>query len=578
MDPLITRMDLGPVFWCEWRRVSRQRWFYALRSLLVGGLLVGLGGVMTIGVSRLDLNQVRDLARVGEWFFEVIVLVQLSIVLLAAPAATAGVFCTEMARGHVGLMLVSGMSATEIVVGTLAARVLPLLLTLACVVPVLALSSSLGGVPPDALVRLELVTVGTAVLGCSLALALSIGARRLHETLMAAYAILVGWVLGYPILFMVRTTSMGRVVPGGWTAWFLEVNPYWLVLEQFFSPGSYRPGQEWSFLAGAISLSVVITAIGIRRLKPDALTDVAYGSRRSRRFWGAVPFSFVSLDAHPVYWRECRAHRPSGWFRLLWGFYVAGALIFTVLAVVEFTQKGFRRTVWAGPFNGFQAAVGLGLLSILTPAVLAEERARGSLELLLSTPLSTGNLVLSKWCACYRMVLGLTLLPAIVALAFATSLHRWIGVVLVIGLILAQGAVVTSLGIALATWIARIDRALILSASASVLATVGWIPLVLFLFGGNAMSLGLGMGSPFLGTALITTEMALASEPQWQLRVSWALFWIAIDSVLALTLLLTTLASFDRCLGRISPGGKIAKSSPLIRESISSLDSLIPPP
>ena len=48
--------------------------------------------------------------------------------------------------------------------------------------------------------------------------------------------------------------------------------------------------------------------------------------------------------------------------------------------------------MWAGPFNGFQAAVGLLLLSVTTPAALAEDRARGSLELLLSTPISTRSL------------------------------------------------------------------------------------------------------------------------------------------------------------------------------------------
>ena len=94
-------MDPGPVFWSEVRRVSRHWWLYALRSMFVGGLLLGLGAVMVIGVRRLDLSQVSQAAKVGEWFFEVTALVQLSMVLLAAPAATAGAFCTEMARGHV---------------------------------------------------------------------------------------------------------------------------------------------------------------------------------------------------------------------------------------------------------------------------------------------------------------------------------------------------------------------------------------------------------------------------------------------------------------------------------------------
>ena len=35
-------LGVGPVFVLEWRRVSRQWWFYAMRSALVGALLAGL--------------------------------------------------------------------------------------------------------------------------------------------------------------------------------------------------------------------------------------------------------------------------------------------------------------------------------------------------------------------------------------------------------------------------------------------------------------------------------------------------------------------------------------------------------
>jgi ABC-type transport system involved in multi-copper enzyme maturation permease subunit len=260
----------------------------------------------------------------------------------------------------------------------------------------------------------------------------------------------------------------------------------------------------------------------------------------------------VSLDSQPVYWRECRLQQPSSWFGLLWGLYVAGAVLFSLLAVAECATSGVRRTPWAGPFNGFQTMVGLLILSIVAPAALAEDRARGNLELLLSTPVSSRCLVLSKWCAYYRTALGLAVLPTIVAFAHAVPLHRWVGVPLVFGMVLAHGAAVTSLGIALATWVSRIDRALILSAAASVLVTVAWIPLILFLFGGNDFSLGLASGSPLLGVGVFTTELAHASTADWPIRLRWALFWIIAYCGIAVGLLWATLASFDRCLGRIA--------------------------
>src|SRR5438876_6360740 len=124
-------------------------------------------------------------------------------------------------------MLITEVTSLEVVLGTLAARLVPVLGGVVCVVPVLALASHLGGVPPRALVDLVAVTVGSAVLGCTLALALSIGARRSHEVLVATYVMLVGWVLGYPILMTIRMTAVGWLIPGWWVRWLLEINPFW---------------------------------------------------------------------------------------------------------------------------------------------------------------------------------------------------------------------------------------------------------------------------------------------------------------------------------------------------------------
>jgi ABC-type Na+ efflux pump permease subunit len=231
-----------------------------------------------------------------------------------------------------------------------------------------------------------------------------------------------------------------------------------------------------------------------------------------------------------------------------------GAVLFTSLAAYECTVSGVRRPLWVGPFNGFQAAVGLLLLSLVTPATLAEERAMGSLEVLLATPLSTRSIVLGKWLAHYRVVPWLALLPGLLAAVHAVPTGRWLRVLLVIGTILAQGAAVTSLGIALATWVARLDRALTLSAAVAVFVTVAWVPLVFLLCPDNkALGVGLASASPLLGVGLLTAEIAEASAAVWPLRVRWALFWIFVFCGVALVLLRATLTTFDRCLGRITP-------------------------
>jgi hypothetical protein len=543
-------MDFGPVFWWEGRRAARRWPFYAARSGLVGVLLVGLAAIWLTRVSRLDLIQAGEMAKAGEWFFDVIAVGQVSLMLFAAPAATAGAFCTQRVRGHLGLMLVTGIRPAEIVFGTLCARLLTVLATASCIVPMLALGAQIGGMPHQALLRLEVVTMGCAVVGCAIAVAFSVEAHRLHEALMGTYVVLLGWVLGYPILIAIQMTSVGRFVPAGWSGGSLAINPYALVLQPIISPSSYHPEDDCVFLVSTLALALAVGALASWRLSPALLTSTDRVPRRSwlPRFPAYLPFA--SIDAHPVLWRECRLRPPTGWLGLLWAGYLAGALAFTALAVGESTMGGVRRTAWTGPFNGFQSAVGLLLLSLVSPASLAEDRARGSLDLLLASPLSTRSLILSKWCACYRGVPALALLPTLVALAQAVPSRRWAGVLLVFATVLAHAAAVTSLGIALATWLPRIDRVLIVSAAASVLVTAAWVPSVVVLFGGNQLSLGLATASPVLGVGVLTTEVANASARDWPARTGWAVFWILAYVIASISLLLATLASFDRCLGR----------------------------
>src|SRR5262249_18813685 len=139
------------------------------------------------------------------------------------------------------------------------------------------------------------------------------------------------------------------------------------------------------------------------------------------------------------------------------------------------------------------------------------------------------------------------------AVAHVVSTGRWLGVPLVIATVLVDGAAVTSLGIALATWVPRLDRALTLSAAASVFVTVAWVPLMALLFQDNKdFAMGLASASPLFGVGRFTNQIAEASAANWPSLVGWSLFWIIVFGGVALALLGATLASFDACLGRIS--------------------------
>ena len=145
------RWGLGPVFLYECLANSRRWQTYAIRS---AGVALLLAAIATIAMQSPTIDPRyawREYAALGVSYFYGVIGVELALVMLAAPAATAGAICVDRARGTLAHMLATDLSDPEIVLGKLAARLLPVLGLVACSWPVLALSSLLGGIDPQAL-------------------------------------------------------------------------------------------------------------------------------------------------------------------------------------------------------------------------------------------------------------------------------------------------------------------------------------------------------------------------------------------------------------------------------------------
>ena len=180
------RIGIGPVFVYEWIASTRRWQAYALRSLFATALLLALVSIWKNTDRTIHSSPIRYLAELGEGFFLAVIGTQLTLVLVVAPAATAGSICLDRARGTLTHMLMTDLSPAEIVLGKLAARLVPVLSLLACTVPVLELLSLLGGVDPTALLGGFAVAVGLAVLGCSLALTFSLWVGMTPESLLCS--------------------------------------------------------------------------------------------------------------------------------------------------------------------------------------------------------------------------------------------------------------------------------------------------------------------------------------------------------------------------------------------------------
>jgi ABC-type transport system involved in multi-copper enzyme maturation permease subunit len=551
-------LGLGPVFGFEWLIASRRRQVYATRSLFVSMLLAAL---VVTWWGRPDLGgptTTRALADFGEGFYVAVVGTQLTLVLLAAPAATAGAICLDRSRGALTHLLVTDLSAGEIVLGKLAARLLPVLGLVGCALPVLALLTLLGGVDPDALFGATLVTIGVALLGCSLALAFSLRAGRTHEALLGTYVAWGLWLLG-PTMITGLDAATGWSIPQPPRT----IDPFYLALAPYWWPGLVGWGDFVAFLGGAAALSAALAGLAVFRLRPVCTRErtriarrgptvlgrrmPALATRLARASRGLAP----SLDSNPVLWREWHRNRPSRLARIVVALYIALAATFSAIAIGSASG-------WASAFvNAMQVSIGLLLLSVTSATALAEERARGSLDVLLATPLSTRQIVVGKWLGSYRRIPPLAILPALVILGgVGWDARRIAGAALMVAYVLGCGAAVTSLGLALATWCPWVGRAVGLTVAAYVLATVGWMFLVMATMRPEPYGVPVISGSPFYGSIAITVD---SCEPRsGGHHLGAIVVWVLAFAGTAAALLVATLASFNRCLGRVETGGSRA--------------------
>ena len=186
-----------------------------------------------------------------------------------------------------------------------------------------------------------------------------------------------------------------------------------------------------------------------------------------------------SLDANPVFWLECRRTGPSPWLTIVsvsfWAvatsacFYSAYTIWTHGAAPTKVTAPAMRLGAARGSLVGF---LRFADLSAAAPLSASAERRQNGLDMLVVTPLSTRSIMLAKWLATWRLVPLLTIGPGVDMLALAAGTDqefsvrfRLVRLGLMLATIVVHGALLTSVGLALATWIEQQGRAIAMSVS-----------------------------------------------------------------------------------------------------------------
>jgi hypothetical protein len=376
-----------------------------------------------------------------------------------------------------------------------------------------------------------------------------------------------------------------------------------LTYAPFERPGFVGPGDLPIFLAVVATFSAAFVAFAVRTLRRE-VTDGVPRRPRLERLGAGVRlrlfswFPSPSLDTNPVLWREWHRSRPSKTARRIWLLYAVLSITATAYAVYDLIRYGTGSEAII-IVNAMEVTFGLLFVAATAPTVLSEERVRGSLDVLMSTPLPTREILLGKWWGVFRTVPLLMLLPAFTSILYVaaadpspmaiggmppmprpTNFDRVMGASLPICWILAHGAVIASVGVALATWISRPGRALACCVGYYVAATVGSVvvietvinPLVCSFTGksrGDSMiqSIEGGLlafspfGSQITGLETVTRMWMIDRGLLWYIQT--VLLFVALG--LSAGLLLLTIHTFNRALGRMPEEPRPVPERPALR-------------
>jgi ABC-type transport system involved in multi-copper enzyme maturation permease subunit len=543
------RFGLGPVFAYEWLRSSRRWQLYATRSLFIAILFAALclTWISEIGWNSYNASMRRN-AVVGEHIFFAVIGTQLALVLLLAPAATANAICLDKARGSLVHLLVTDLSGVELVLGKLAARLIPVLGMVACSLPMLFLCLHFGGIEPDALIGAFLVILGVAVLCSTFALAISVWGRQTQDVLLAAYLVWGVLLLAAPGWNALTTLWPGlSPLPAG----FEYTNPFYLAFAPYLRRIHLPISEYLTFLVVCLTVSLVLVVVAVWKIRAVTIGQLGVPDARSRRKrWPrlAPQGGTAALDFNPVYWQE-RRRRPSGrWARNIWRIYGMLALLFSLAAVLSYWNgSGASLAAWC---SGLQVSIGLLLFGVTLVSGIAHERINGSLEVLLTTPLSTWTIVWGKWLASLRSLFPFLLLPLLVTVCMGLGKGAWFAILIFVCLTVSYGGALIGLGLLLATWIRRPGQAIAILVTLYVSITVGWLLIIMEILQHSVATDGMAMASPFYGPGDLTYEISEGHNNLPSIT-AWGIGWAAVYSGMAgFLLMLTKTGHFESRLGR----------------------------
>ena len=416
---------LGPVFFFELLRGSRRRVHLGrVAYALLLFFFVAYTHVVYVELDRHRDTTPQDQAEVAATFFIVFFVIQMVVILFLTPVMVAGAIAEEKERRTLEFILATDLRSREIVLGKLAARMAGLALLLLVGLPVLSLLQFQGGIDPDLLLCALAALVLSLASVATVSVWMSTMLRRGRDAIVLTYLTLVGYLLFSSAAYLLSEFHAdfwtNAVQLGGYTITGQDLvdgfgagNPFAAAGKISFHLGM-RSGsisdvilellRDYATFHGVIIVGGLVWSVV--RLRPLALAQGPGGETKRQRRGRRLP----ALGRRPMFWKEVFAEpgmRLHFVLRVLLVVIVLASFVPPVLITANYLPELLYGRAWSDyreAMSAWVVATGgvLGTVLLLMAAARAAgsitgERARHTLDDLLTSPLTNAEIVNAKW-------------------------------------------------------------------------------------------------------------------------------------------------------------------------------------
>ena len=432
---------------CGMSRRPRHMWLrFGYLAIL---LLVVITALLTTGSSS-DAS-LTALAKGASQTFMLASVTQLALMCFLAPVFTAGAITQEKDAQTYNILISTPLSNAQIVFGSLMSRLYFVIVLLLAGLPIFLTTMIYGGVTARQILLSFAISGGTAVLTGSLAITVSmirVGTRRTIFSFFLGIAIylMTLYVLGHEWKRTWIPEAPASTLSGDRMSWLAASHPF-LALEVALSrieapelaavAGYGRVAKYFlaypdvMYVVMTLTFSLVLTVVsmffvrrGTREGEDTLFLKIAeIFSRRRRDRLTRKPHS---VWANPVAWREA-VTRASATSRGL-GRYVVigGGLLAAIILLVSYVREPSVYTAsftaaWLANIVAIEFALVLIIATNTAASALTKEKESNSLDLMLTTPLTSSYIIWGKLRGLVSFVVPLIAVPVISLLMFAIA-------------------------------------------------------------------------------------------------------------------------------------------------------------